>query len=91
MSWHLEKSPYKIDEGKEIGRDPRTLSPDELLNFQHTTLKAAVRAKCLECCCYDANEVRKCVSVDCPLWPFRMNKNPFASAIAKADGRRVGK
>lgn len=90
MKWHLEKSPYDVDAGNAIGKDPRTLGESELSGFQHKTLKAAVRAKCLDCCGHDQSEVRKCVSVDCPLWPFRMNKNPFASLKAKADGRKVG-
>ncbi len=37
----------------------------------------AIRAKCLDCCCGSASEVRKCVAVDCSLWPFRIGVNPF--------------
>lgn len=32
----------------------------------------AVREKCLDCCCWDSAEVRRCTSVNCPLHPFRM-------------------
>lgn len=34
----------------------------------------AIRLKCLDCCCYQAAEVRKCPAVDCPLWRFRMGR-----------------
>lgn len=32
----------------------------------------AIRLKCLDCCVYQANEVKLCVSYDCPLWRYRM-------------------
>ncbi len=41
-----------------------------------TPLKA-IRAKCLDCCCGFANEVKLCTSEKCPLHPFRFGKNPF--------------
>ena len=37
----------------------------------------AIRLKCLECCCDQVAEVRSCGAEDCPLWPFRMGKNPY--------------
>ena len=40
-----------------------------------TPLKA-IRQKCLDCCCGQANEVKKCLCTDCTLHPFRMGKNP---------------
>ena len=36
----------------------------------------AIRAKCLECSCGNNAEVRECVIPDCPLYPYRMGKNP---------------
>lgn len=36
----------------------------------------AIRAKCLDCCCGQMQEVRLCPCSDCPLYPFRMGKNP---------------
>ena len=36
----------------------------------------AIRAKCLDCCCGMAKEVRLCLIKDCPLWPYRMGKRP---------------
>lgn len=37
----------------------------------------AIRAKCLDCCCYQPNEVKLCPCKDCSLYPFRLGKNPF--------------
>ena len=37
----------------------------------------AIRARCVDCCGGDRNEVQLCPSEDCPLHPFRMGKNPF--------------
>ena len=36
----------------------------------------AIRAKCLDCCCGSATEVRKCTIKDCPLWPLRFGHYP---------------
>ena len=36
----------------------------------------AIRAKCLDCCCGNANEVRLCPCVECTLYPYRLGKNP---------------
>jgi len=35
----------------------------------------AIRAKCLDCN-GNAYEVKLCPCTDCPLWPFRLGKNP---------------
>ena len=35
----------------------------------------AIRAKCLDCV-YTAQEVKMCPCTDCPLWHFRLGKNP---------------
>ena len=42
-----------------------------------TTPLKAIKAKCLDCCCDQANEVKHCPVKDCPLHPFRFGKNPF--------------
>jgi hypothetical protein len=74
----LEISPYQADEDELIGKDPRGLSFDFLsLKFRAQTPLKAIREKCLDCCCGSAAEVRKCVAVDCALWPYRMGTNPF--------------
>lgn len=42
--------------------------------MERLTRSKAIRAKCLDCCCGSAPEVRKCPVKDCPLWTFRMGK-----------------
>ena len=42
----------------------------------NTPIKA-IRAKCLDCCCDQPNEVKLCVSENCALYPFRLGKNPY--------------
>lgn len=37
----------------------------------------AIRAKCLDCCCGQVQEVKLCRVKDCPLFPFRFGKNPY--------------
>ena len=37
----------------------------------------AIRAKCLDCCGQQANEVKMCPAQDCHLYPFRLGKNPY--------------
>lgn len=46
-------------------------------------LAQVIRKKCLDCCVSQVAEVRKCESIDCALWPYRMGKNPFQSAKYK--------
>lgn len=74
----LEISPYQADEGELIGKHPRDV-PSEILSlkFRAQNPVKAIREKCLDCCCGNAAEVRKCVAVDCALWPYRMGANPF--------------
>ena len=35
----------------------------------------AIRAKCLDCCCGQASEVKNCPSKRCPLWEYRFGKS----------------
>jgi hypothetical protein len=74
----LEISPYQADEGELIGKHPRDVPSQTLsLNFRAQNPTKAIREKCLDCCCENAAEVRKCVAVDCALWPLRLGSNPF--------------
>jgi len=49
-----------------------------------TPLKA-IRAKCLDCSAWQMSEIRNCNIVGCPLFVFRMGKNPKRAGI----GRRI--
>lgn len=74
----LEISPYRADEGELVGKIPSEV-PSKILSlkFRAQNPLKAIREKCLDCCCGNAAEVRKCVAVDCALWPYRMGRNPF--------------
>ena len=74
----LQISPYEADKGELVGKHPSDLPSDFLcLKFRTQNPLKAIRETCLDCCCGNASEVRKCVAVDCPSWPFRMGTNPF--------------
>ncbi len=36
----------------------------------------AIKAKCLDCSADDRNEVKLCNVDNCPLWPYRLGKDP---------------
>lgn len=43
---------------------------------KHITPLKAIRLKCLDCMAGSSNEVQLCPSRDCPLFRFRLGKNP---------------
>ena len=72
------------DAGQKVGVRPTFQQAEALRALGYpTSWPKAVRAKCLDCCCGMPSEVLKCVLVDCPLWPFRMGKNPFHGAAGR--------
>ena len=52
-------------------------SIDTLKGLPQKTLLKSIREKCLDCCVYQYSEVRECHITGCPLWHYRMGKNPF--------------
>lgn len=38
------------------------------------TRAKAIRLKCLDCCCGNSAEVRRCPASDCPLFVYRMGR-----------------
>ena len=68
-------------DGSTEGMDPDSL-PLDVLRTIHPggPVLSAIRAKCLDCCCGNVAEVRKCTAAGCALWPHRMGKNPFHGA-----------
>jgi hypothetical protein len=64
---------------EKIGKDPRTLSREalEALGHEKLSLLQVIRARCMDCSCFQPSEVRKCTAVGCPSWPYRMGTNPF--------------
>ena len=81
-------------EGDPAGRDPREMTQDELRAAGHEPMRPlrALRARCLDCCAGQANEVAACPVVECPSWSFRMGTNPWrkpASEARRASARRT--
>ena len=86
-----EPSTFSGDEGELVGKDPRKLSGETLsLYFRAKNPLKALRERCLDCCCGQQSEVRKCTAVNCPSWPFRMGTNPFRQKrVMSADQKRA--
>lgn len=41
-----------------------------------------IRRKCLDCCCYQPEEVKLCPATDCVLFPFRSGRNPYYKKVS---------
>jgi hypothetical protein len=80
-------------DGFDVGRDPRDMSAGDLEQLGHARVSPlrALRLKSLDCCNDSAQEVRLCTAVDCPSWPFRMGKNPWASEARREIGRSAAR
>jgi hypothetical protein len=46
---------------------------------KHLTPLKAIRKKCLDCCCFQPKEVKECPVTTCPLYAFRLGRNPNIS------------
>lgn len=82
----LHVSPVPADAGEIIAKSPAEISLADLRTLGHpeSPIKA-IRAKCRDCV-YSEAEIRKCVQTGCPLWPFRMGRNPFHGKAADPAG-----
>lgn len=49
----------------------------------------AIRLKCYDCSAYQSNEVRECPVTNCPLYPFRLGKNPFRRKLTEDEKREL--
>jgi hypothetical protein len=86
--WRRDRAPG-LEEGEDggmVGRDPRQMTQAELQTLGHEPMSplAALRLRCLDCCGNQPSEVRKCVSVTCASWPFRMEWNPWRAPKSEA-------
>ncbi len=52
---------------------------------ERITRGKAIRLKCLDCCCGNSAEVRRCESRKCPLWRYRMGQESKAETAPQAD------
>lgn len=75
----------------DVGRDPRKLSPDELIAAGHKPMSPlkALRLRCVDCCGDQLSEVRLCPVIACPSWPFRMGANPWRQKPSEAQHRNA--
>lgn len=48
---------------------------------ERITRGKAIRLKCLDCCCGNSAEVRRCELRKCPLWRYRMGSEKKAEAL----------
>lgn len=62
---------------------------DPLQGHVKKPLLKVFREKCLDCCVYKPSEVRLCACKKCPLWPYRMGKNPFHDRKMTYDDKRA--
>jgi len=83
---HAQRAGYEPDGEYLVGRDPREMTRDQLEATGHEPMSPteAIRAKCLDCCAGSAHEVRCCVAMACPSWPFRTGKNPWRAPASEA-------
>lgn len=51
---------------------------------ERLTRKKAIRLKCLDCCCGNSAEVRRCPSDNCPLWRYRMGLEEVYQKLSEA-------
>lgn len=52
----------------------------EMMNRKLTPLKA-IRAKCLDCSCFQSREVKLCTMTECSLYIYRFGHNPARKGI----------
>ena len=51
----------------------------------------AIRAKCLDCSGGSRYEVEQCVITDCPLYPYRLGKNPNRKGQTLTDEQKAAR
>lgn len=49
----------------------QAMNPMEKSEANPKSLRAAINAKCWDCCCQSRSDVRDCEATDCPLWKLR--------------------
>lgn len=69
---------------------PRGPDADTILDAGHvkTPLLNVIRAFCIKCSGQVRDDVKKCTSVKCQLWPYRMGKNPFSARVGNINSIR---
>ena len=77
-------------DGLTHGRDPRSMTQDDFRRLGHEPMSPlqAIRAHCLDCCAGSDVEVRKCMALRCPSWPFRMGISPWKAQRVLSEKQR---
>jgi hypothetical protein len=64
---------------------------------QGKSLRAAINAQCLECVCWEREEIRRCTCLACPLWAVRpyqespqSTHNEAFSGVESTNGSKEG-
>jgi hypothetical protein len=52
-------------------RNPSRAALFQAVHYGNPSKALAVKAKCLDCCCWDTVEIKNCQAVTCPLWRVR--------------------
>ena len=52
-------------------------------------LLKVIHQKCMDCTCDQVKEVRLCPSERCPLWQFRMGKDPNKTARPISEAQKA--
>lgn len=52
-------------------------------------LLMAIRAKCLDCCAGQMQEVKLCIFEDCPLYLYRRGKDPNSARVMTDEQRQA--
>lgn len=52
-------------------------------------LLKTIHQKCMDCSAYQPKEIELCPSDDCPLYPFRMGKDPFKTARPLSEAQKA--
>jgi len=81
-------------DGYMVGRDPRDMDKEAMKLMGHEPMSPtqAIRARCFDCA-GTSHEIRLCVAVACPSWPFRLGSNPWRAEKTEAQieaSRRAG-
>ena len=78
------------------GKDPRKMSVEELNKLGHykKSITKVIKEMCNSCVNADPSgqrniEVVRCQTVGCPLWPYRMGKNPFSTRGEMSDEQKA--
>lgn len=64
---------------------------NKLVDFRQydaLTPKQAIKAKCLECCCFSRSEANSCTIYDCPLQQFINKKRNYTITPEERERRK---